>query len=134
MRHAIRTLDVPPGRAGAFAVIPAASPTAATNGANLVYGAPGTTPIRAPRPESMVDNSWGGQWQGSSNGPEWILPSWYVAFPGAGWTPRPRRGESPVPAARAGQPIPSGMRQPVNLGLSVTPSIRPFVRWPVVGG
>ena len=134
MRHAIRTLEVPPGRAGAFAVIPAASPTASSNGANLIQGSPGSTPIRAPRPAAMVDSSWGGQWQGSSNGPEWILPSWYVALPGGDWKHRTRRSESPVPSGRAGQPIASGMRQPVNLGLSVTPSVRPFIRWPVVGG
>ncbi len=133
MRRAIRTLEVPPGAAGAFAVIPAASPTAATNGGNLVYGAPGTVPVSAPRPAAMTDGSWGGQWQGSANGPQWTLPSHYVALPGTGWVKPRRRGEKPVPAAKAATPIAAGMGASPNLGIRVTPSVRPFITWPTVG-
>ena len=137
MRMQIRTLQVPTrwGTA-AFIPVPASIGTAATNGQNIVTGAPGNCDVPSPRPAAMMDNAWGGLWQPSSVAPNVFRPSIYVAhvnrsmrFPGN----ISRNNPSPVPAAAIGATVGQSWGKPRIGGRTVTPAIRPFVQWPTYG-
>ena len=139
MRHQIRTLQVPQNwGTGAFTVIPARSSTASFNGQNLVTGAPGTVRVASPRPAALSDGELGGRLnQPSSCGPNWILPSIYVAHvnnfrtaTGGLYTDN----VSPVPATAIGA-VPAQWQHRTRIGgRTVTSAIRPFTQWPTYGG
>jgi hypothetical protein len=137
MRHSIRTLGVPTRTGtGAFTVIPARSSTASFNGQNIVTGAPGTVPVRSPRPTALRDDSWGGSWQPSSVSPDVILPSIYVARIA---NMQHQQGglysgnRVPVPAVQVNA-IPKNFSKPARIGgQTTTRAVRPFVTYPVYG-
>ena len=139
MRHAVVTLQAPVnGGTGAFAVIPARSSTASFNSGNVVTGAPGTVPVPSPRPAALNDSELGGPYnQPSACGPNWFLPSIYVA--------RIRRDNfhlsgglytdnlAPTAAGSWGL-IPAQWQKRVRVGgRTVTSAFRPFTQWPTYG-
>jgi hypothetical protein len=139
MRVQIRTLQIPGSKnAGAFMPQLTPLPTAATNGQNLVTGAPGTVPVRSPRPAALSDGELGGPLnQPSSCAPDFILPSVYVAhenptlrFPGRIQCDN----VLPVPAeVPTGVPAQTQYRVRVG-GRTATPNYRPWTTWPTYGG
>lgn len=136
-RISYRTLQVPKRGRGAFSPPPAAIGTAATNGQNVVTGSPGTTPVPVSRPPALASSDIGGPlWQSSAVAPDVIYPSVYVAhanptlhFPGSLHSDH----VLPVPALNPTR-VPISSRAGVRWGgRAVTPSIRPFTRYPVIG-
>lgn len=139
MRHQIRTLQAPTGwGTGAFTAIPAQSSTAQFNGQNIVTGAPGTVPVRSPRPAAINDTMLGGPYVQPSNvAPNYILPSIYVAhvnqsmhFPGD----TNITNVTPVPSTAIGAVPATGWAKPRIGGDTVTRAVRPFTRWNTYGG
>jgi hypothetical protein len=138
MRFQVRTLQVPRRGAGAFLPGWVRTPTAATNGNNLVYGCPGTMAIPSPRPAALVDFQLGGQWnQPSSCAPDFFYPSIYYAKMNRGLT-FPGRILSdnvlPVPAGTHSG-VPSQTQYRVRIGgRTATSAFRPFTQWPTYAG
>jgi len=133
MRIQIRTLDVPVKGQGAFLPTFTFGAQPATNGQNVVTGAPGTVPVVSPRPAALQDNSWGGLWQSSSVAPNYILPSIYVSHANQSLVfPGQKIGQNvlPVPAINTGRVISQTQYKPRIGGRTVTASFRPFTQWP----
>jgi len=134
MRFQIRTLQVP--RRGGEAFLPTLTqiPTAATNGANQVYGSPGTCPVYSPRPAAMGDSSLGGPLnQPSSVAPNYIFPSIYVALVNAGLKFPGRLicdNVLPVPAISTTGIAAQTQYKPRIGGRTATAAFRPFTQWP----
>lgn len=138
MRWQIRTLQVPTQwGTGAFVPVPAANSTAEFNGQNKVYGAPGTVRVPSPAPPALNDGELGGPYnQPSRVGPNWFLPSIYVArvndtmrFPGN----ISNSTLSPVPAGSRTTTVKAGFQNPRIGGRTVTAAIRPFTQWKTYG-
>lgn len=136
MRSQIRILNVPKLGQGAFLPTMTFGGAPATNGQNIVTGAPGTVGVIAPRPAAVTDNSWGGKWQPSAVVPNMILPSIYVVranntyrFPGQ------VRVDNvlPVPAINQNHVAAQTQYKPRIGGRTVTSSTRPFTQWPTYG-
>jgi hypothetical protein len=139
VRFSIRTLQVPhKWGMGAFLPTPASIGTAATNGQNIVTGAPGTVRVPSPRPAAMTDSELGGPYnQPSSVAPDWFLPSIYVAhvnqtltFPGRIF------GDNvlPVPVPNVGRTVVQSQHRTRLGGRTATASLRPFTVWPTYNG
>ena len=136
MRTQIRTLQVPTRNAGAFMPVPAANSTAEFNGQNIITGYPGNRAVPSPRPAAMRDGSWGGQWQNSSQSPDYLLPSIYTVrlnntmlFNGDVRI----TNVSPVPATGIGATVRALFNKPVIGGSRVTRAVRPFTQWATYG-
>lgn len=138
MRVQIRTLDVPKFGAGAFCPTMTMPASAATNGRNLVTGAPGTVRVASPRPAAMRENSLGGpKYQPSANAPDWILPSIYVAHANPGLHfPGKILSDNPIPEPAINQSRSAAQTQHRFRigGRTVTANIRPFTTWPSYNG
>ena len=138
MRFQVRTLQVPKRGAGAFLPGLTFTPTASTNGANQVYGSPGTTPVYSPRPAALNDDSLGGPYnQPSGVAPNYIFPSIYVALVNSGLK-FPGRiicdNVLPVPAvAHSGSPAQTQYKPRIG-GRTATAAFRPFTQWPTYAG
>jgi len=138
MRFQIRTLQVPKRGGGAFLPGMTYTATAASNGANQVYGSPGTAPVFSPRPAALKDGELGGPLnQPSAVAPNYIFPSIYVAlvnnglkFPGRiicdNVLPVPAIGQSGIPAQTQYKPRIGGR--------TTTAAFRPFTQWPTYAG
>ena len=130
-----RVLDAPRWGRGAFTPIPAASPTASTNGQNIIVGSPGTVPISCPRyPEGRGDAL--GPWKDVNNYPDFWLPSVYTYIPNRGNKPntlRPSNYVMPVPAGKVDAIVDNLMRRAKIGGRRVIRSVRPFTQWPTYG-
>lgn len=121
------------------AVLPAMTPTAqaATNGVCRVTGAPGTMPVRAPKPAALPPFGPKRSAQPSYCAPDVIRPSLYIATPGCGRPPARILADTitPVPATKPVLVASNRMAQPRRIGgRTVTRAARPLVRWPVYGG
>lgn len=121
------------------AVLPAMTPTAqaASNGVCRVTGAPGTLPVRAPKPAALAPYGPTRKTQGSYNAPTYIRPSLYIATPQCGRPPARILADTitPVPAVKPVLVASNRMAQPRRIGgRTVTRAGRPLVRWPVYGG
>jgi len=136
MRIQIRTLNVPKVGQGAFLPTMTWGGAPATNGQNIVTGAPGTVRVASPRPAALMDNSWGGMWQSSSVSPNYFLPSIYVSHAnqslvfdgkkiGGNVLPVPAIAQTRIPAQTQYKPRIGGR--------TVTSSVRPFTTWPTYG-
>lgn len=138
MRVQTRTLQVPRCGAGAFSPTLTRGGAPASNGQNIITGAPGTSPVYSPRPAALSDGELGGQFnQPSSVAPNWILPAIYtfhanptVHFPGK------LKSDNPLPA-----PVPNLGRTALQWqhrtrvgGRTATAALRPFTQWPTYGG
>ena len=138
MRIQTRTLDVPIKGMGAFTPTLTFAGAPATNGQNVVTGAPGTVRVSTPRPPSMNDGSWGGYYnQPSAVAPNWMLPSIYVAhangllhFPGKVKS----TNDLPVPSLAVTRTIAQFQHRTRIGGRTVTANIRPFTTWKSYGG
>lgn len=139
MRHTIRTLQVPVNYGtGAFSVLPARSSTASYNGGNVVVGAPGTVPVPSPRPAALDDGQLGGPFnQPSSVGPNWFLPSIYVAritramFHLTGGLYSDNYSPAPIPDITR---LAAQWQKRTRVGgRTVTTANRPFTQWPTYG-
>lgn len=138
MRVQTRTLQVPKGCAGAFSPGLTIGGAPATNGRNIVTGAPGTVPVYAPRPAALDDSQLGGPLnQPSSVAPNFIMPCIYTfhANPGVHF-PGKIKSDNPLPV-----PVPNHGRTALQWqhrtrvgGRTATPAFRPFTQWPVYGG
>lgn len=139
MRFQIRTLQVPTKWGmGAFLPTLTFGGAPATNGQNVVDGAPGTVRIPSPAPPALSDGELGGPFnQPSSVAPDWFLPSIYTArvnstlhFPGRVF------GDSvmPVPVPNIGRTALQTQYKVRVGGRTTTPSFRPFTQWPTYGG
>lgn len=137
-RISIRTLQAPKWGTGAFTPTLTKGGAPATNGQNLITGAPGTVRVYSPRPAAMNDGELGGPYnQPSSVAPNWFLPSIYtfranptVHFPGRVF------GDNvlPTPAGNVAR-IPAQWQHRFRIGgRTATSSIRPFTQWPVYSG
>lgn len=137
MRIQIRTIGVPIKGAGAFSPTLTWGAAPATNGQNIVTGAPGTVRVPSPRPAALNDGQLGGVLnQPSSVAPDWFLPSIYVShvnntlhFPGM------VRSDNtlPVPAIAVNRSAAQMQHRTRIGGRTVTASIRPFTQWPTYG-
>jgi hypothetical protein len=136
MRIQIRTLNVPKIGQGAFLPTLTWGAAPATNGQNIVTGAPGTVKVASPRPPALNDNSWGGLWQSSSVAPNYIAPSIYVAHANPSLVFDGKKiGNNvlPVPAI-ADTRIPAQTQYKPRIGgRTVTSNTRPFTQWPTYG-
>ena len=123
--------------------VPAQINTAATNGQNEVFGAPGTMPVPSPRPPALNDGQLGGPFnQPSSVSQDVIYPSIYIVIPnrtmtfdglGTGLT-RGNDHPRPVPAVALGA-IPGLFSHRVRVGgRTVTTANRPFTQWRTYSG
>ena len=136
MRWQYRVMDLPSWGRGAFAPVPAQSWSAAFNGQNIITGSPGTAPVPAPKYKRALTGD-GSSWQTGSNGPEWWLPSIYVAHPNATMLPKTKiRSDHPmpVPAGVVEGFVEQMMHRARIGGRTVTRAIRPFTQWPTYGG
>lgn len=134
MRFQVRTLQVPKRGGGAFLPALTQIPTAATNGANQVYGSPGVAPVYSPRPAALADGELGGPLnQPSSVAPNYIFPSIYVALVNAGLRFPGRLicdNVLPVPAVSSvGIPAQTQYKPRIG-GRTATAAFRPFTQWP----
>lgn len=139
MRQAYRVQGVPMNGTMAFCPVPSASPEAATNGVNLIVGAPGTVRIPAPRARTTA-----GPFSNASPGiqnPDWIMPSIYSVIPSRANNPFVRQGsgvQSPhtvaVPVGQIQALVGNWMRRARIGGRVVTRAVRPFTQWPTYGG
>jgi hypothetical protein len=139
MRFSIRTLQVPTKWGmGAFAPTLTFGGAPATNGQNLISGAPGTIRIPSPRPAALDDSALGGPYnQPSSVAPNWFLPALYTFH--ANRTSRfPGRllGDNVLPV-----PVPNVARTAIQSqhrvrvgGRTATAALRPFTQWPTYNG
>lgn len=139
MRIAYQVLDAPARGRGAFAPIPASSPTASTNGGNVIFGAPGTSRVPAPwakRAPSLTAD--GKITQDRYHNPEWWLPA--LATPILTTAANGRRtlaGQDhplPAPAAVIGSVPVQLMNRAKIGGNKVIRSVRTFIQWPTYGG
>lgn len=139
MRIAIRTLQTPTKwGAGAFLPTLTFGGAPATNGQNVISGAPGTIRITSPRPAAMSDGELGGPYnQPSSVAPDWFLPSLYtfhanntVKFPGRTF------GDNvlPVPVPNVGRTAIQSQHKVRLGGRTATTNLRPWTQWPTYGG
>ena len=138
MRTSYRTLQVPRKGAGAFAPTMTVNATASANGANQVYGAPGTVAVPSPRPAALADGELGGPYnQPSAVVPDVIFPAIYYAVMNRGLH-FPGRLLSdhvlPVPAGAIGRTAAPWHHRTRVGGQTATAARRPFTRWPVYGG
>ena len=137
MRIAYQVLDAPARGRGAFAPIPASSPTASTNGGNAVFGAPGTSPVPAPW-YRRAETGDGNAWQNRYHNPQWFLPA--LATPRLTWAANGRRTGAgldhplPAPAAVVSGSVVGLMNRAHIGGNKVIRSVRTFVQWPTYGG
>jgi hypothetical protein len=126
------------GNPGAF--MPTMTPTAqgASNGVNMVFGAPGNASVPAPRPASVAQFAGRqGLVQPSACAPTVIRPSIYVAGICGGVPPVPVRPRivSPTPAIAPVYSARTKMRKPSRIGgQTVTRNVRPVIAWPQYGG
>lgn len=138
MRVAIRTLQNPRRGAGAFNPTLTIGAAPATNGNNLISGAPGTVRVRSPRPASMNDGSWAeGYNQPSDVAPNWILPSIYTFHANAGvHFPGKILSDNVMPEPAINQTRSAAQTQHRFRigGRTVTAAIRPFTTWPTYNG
>lgn len=138
MRFQVRTLQVPRRGGGAFLPALTRTPTAATNGANEVWGCPGTMAVPSPRPAALSDDSLGGPLnQPSSVAPNFFFPSIYYAKVNAGLR-FPGRLVSdnvvPVPAGtHTGVPAQTQYKTRIG-GRTAVSAFRPFTQWPTYAG
>ena len=139
MRIAIRTLQTPTKwGAGAFLPTLTFGGAPATNGQNVISGAPGTIRIASPRPAAMDDGELGGPYnQPSSVAPDWFLPSLYtfhanntVKFPGRTF------GDNvlPVPVPNVGRTAIQSQHKVRLGGHTATTNLRPWTQWPTYCG
>lgn len=137
-RISIRTLQTPKWGTGAFLPTLTFGGAPATNGQNIVDGAPGTIRVESPRPPALDDGVIGGPYnQPSSMAPNWFLPAIYtfranrsVHFPGRLF------GDNvmPTPAATWTRSAAQWQHRTRVGGRTATRAIRPFTQWPVYGG
>jgi hypothetical protein len=103
-----------------------------------IYGQPGTVRTYSPRPAALNDENLGGPLnQPSSVAPNWFLPSIYFWRPNGSTSPRSRWRNGnplPVPAVAVTRVAAQTQLKPRIGGRTVTPSVRPFTRWPLRGG
>jgi len=138
MRIQVRTLQVPRRGAGAFLPGLTRTPTAATNGQNQVFGAPGTMAVPSPRPAAMNDGELGGPFnQPSSVAPDVFYPSIYYAimnptlhFPGKIQSDN----VVPVPAVAQGRSALQTQYKTRVGGRTAVAAFRPFTQWPTYAG
>lgn len=139
MRFSVRTLQVPTRwGAGAFSPALTMGGAPATNGQNIISGAPGTIRVASPPPAALRDGELGGPLnQPSSVAPDWILPSIYtfhanrsVHFPGRLF------GDNvlPVPVPNVGRSSLQTQHRVRLGGRTATASLRPFTQWPTYNG
>jgi hypothetical protein len=138
MRFQVRTLQVPRRGGGAFLPALTRTPTAATNGQNVVIGCPGTMAVPSPRPAALTDSQLGGPYnQPSSVAPNWIFPSVYVAKINRSllWPGRILSDHVlPVPAVpHTGVPAQTQYKPRIG-GRTATSAFRPFTQWPTYAG
>ena len=140
MQFRIRTLQVPKKGAGAFLPTFTYGGAPATNGVNIVIGAPGTVPVYSPRPAALSDGESGGPYnQPSSVAPNYILPSLYTFIPSAfnkfrGALVGTNDHALPTPIANPTRTASQWQHRVRVGGRTATPNVRPFMRWPVYGG
>lgn len=138
MRVQTRTLQVPPSCAGAFAPGLTIGGAPATNGQNRIAGAPGTVPVRSPRPPALNDDALGGPLnQPSSVAPDWIMPCIYtfhanstVHFPGKILSDH----VLPTPIPNPGRTALQWQHRFRLGGRTATTAMRPFTQWPTYSG
>jgi hypothetical protein len=138
VRVQTRTLQVPKGTPGAFSPGLTIGGAPATNGQNIVTGAPGTVPIYSPRPAALNDGQLGGPYnQPSSVAPDWFLPSIYTGhanstlhFPGRILSDN----VLPVPAGNPGRTALQWQHRTRIGGRTATAANRPWTTWPTYGG
>lgn len=136
MRVQIRTMGLPSSGFTAFLPTMVENPTVWGAGANVTDAILGNVPVGSPRPASMQDASWGGQWQPSSVAPNYILPVVYVARMNK-WLVKIKHrftDTSMGVAAVAYNATPTANNLKARIGgRTATPAVRPYTSWPTYG-
>ena len=138
---AYRVEDVPPRALAACTPVPTRTPTAATWGVVHTVGAPGTTRIDSPHPQSTkgfgalgVPNSTvpADDPQPSGHSPDYFLPALYITQPTPQGTVHRSTNEIPIPAISSHQPYaPFSASAP---GKAINPTVLQRVRTRVASG